>query len=116
MLSSSISNPIPPFGFNVTLTCVVVFSQVVDVPVTVNTALNNPDGFPTASTAQPVMGGSTNYVTTTTISSFRRSNSGTYTCAATVRLTSTNTYISDSNTVAHIVRVTTGEMFTVMIS
>ena len=111
MLSSDIPNPIPPFGSNFTLTCTVELSPAVDVPVTVNTVLANPAGFMTTSTAQPVMGSSTNYVTTFMISSFRRSDSGLYTCGTTVRLTSTNAYISDSNTVIHSIRVTTGEMF-----
>ena len=113
MLSSSIPNPIPPFGSSVTLTCAVELSPAVDVPVTVNTVLTNADtGFPTTRTAQVVMGSLTNYVTTFMISSFRtRSDSGLYTCGTTVRLTSTNAYISDSNTVIHSIRVTTGEMF-----
>ena len=116
MLSSSTDNPIPPFGSSVTLTCAMVFSLVVDVPVTVNTAVTNPDGFTIASTTQPVMGSGTNFATIAMISSFRRSDSGTYTCAATIRLTSTNTYISNSNTVTHSVRVTTGERLTSMYS
>ena len=64
MLSSSIPSPIPPFGSNVTLTCAVELSPAVDVPVTVNTALTPPDGFTRTSTAQPVMGSSTNYTST----------------------------------------------------
>ena len=116
MLSSSTDNPIPPFGSSVTLTCAVVFSSVVDVPVTVNTAVTNPDGFMIASTTQPVMRSSTNYATTSMISSFGRSDSGTYTCRATVSLSSTNAYISDSNTVIHLVRVTTGERLTFLCS
>ena len=115
MLSSSIPNPIPPFGFNVTLTCAVELSPAVDVPVTVNTALSTPQGFTTTSNAQPVMGSSTNYATISTISSFMRSDSGLYLCEATVSLPS-NAYISDSRTVSHSVRVTTGKMFTVMLS
>ena len=111
MLSSSIPNPIPPFGSDVTLTCAVELSPAVDVPVTVNTVLTNPDGFTIPSTTQPVMGSSTNYTTTSVLNSFGRSDSGTYICAATVSLPS-NVYISDSSTAHHSVRVTTGEMFT----
>ena len=91
-------------------------SPAVDVPVTVNTVLTNSDGFDTADTAQPVMGSSTNYATTFMISSFGRSNSGFYTCRAYLASMPTNAYISNSNTVSHSVRVTTGEMFTVMLS
>ena len=112
MLSSSIANPIPPFGSDVTLTCTVTVESntSVDVPVTVNIVWHTPEGFTRASTAQPVMGSSTNYVATYMISSFGRSNSGLYICSATVRLTSTNAYISDSSTVSHTVRVTTGKL------
>ena len=104
-LSSSIPNPIPPFsGSDVTLTCAVELSPAVDVPVTVNTVLNRPEGFMPASTAQPVMGSSTNYTSTFLISSFGRSNSGLYTCRATVSLISS----SGSSTATHSVRITTG--------
>ena len=107
-LSSSIPSPIPPFsGSDVTLTCAVELSPAVDVPVTVNTVLNRPEGFMPASIAQPVMGSSTNYTSTFLISSFGRSNSGLYSCRATVRLRSTNAYIS-SSTASHSVRITTG--------
>ena len=92
MLSSSIPNPILPFGSNVTLTCAVELSPAVDIAVTVNTELTNPDGFATLSM----------------ISSFGRSNSGIYTCRAAI--TSTNAYISDSSTVSHSIRVTTGKI------
>ena len=109
-LSSSIPNPIPPFESDVTLTCAVELSPAVDIPVTVNTALTDPDGFRTTSTAQPVMGSTTNYATTFTISSFGRSNSGLYTCRAHLASMPTNTYISDSNTVSHSIRVTTGKI------
>ena len=112
-LSSSISNPIPPFGSDVTLTCAVELSPAVDVPVTVNTVLTTDEGFMRTSTAQPVMGSSTNYASTFVISSFGRSNSGNYICSATISLTS-NAYISDSmrSTVSHTIRVTTGKVLT----
>ena len=98
MLSSSVDNPIPPFGSSVTLTCAVELSRAVDVPVTVNTALITFEGLITTSTPQPVMGSSTNnYTTTDVISPFRRSDSGLYSCSATVSLTS-NAYVSDSST------------------
>ena len=111
MLSSNIPNPIPPFGSNVTLTCAVELSPVVDVPVTVNTVWTTDEGFSNTRTTQPVMGSLTNYATTYMISPFRRSDSGIYSCRATVSLTS-NAYISDRNTVSHTIRVTTGKMFT----
>jgi hypothetical protein len=108
-LSSNIPNPIPPFGSEIALTCAVELSPAVDVPVTVNTVLTRPDGFPTPRTAQPVMGSSSSYTATFMISSFGRSNSGLYACGATASLTS-NAYIRDSSTVSNSVRVTTGEI------
>ena len=76
--------------------------------MTVTTALIRANGHMTTRTAQPVMGSSTNYVTTFMISSFGRSDSGLYICSATVSLTSTNAYISGSSTVTHSIRVTNG--------
>ena len=115
MLSSSIPNPIPPFGSDVTLTCAVELSPAVDVSVTVNTVFNTPDGFMRTSTAQPVMGSSTNYAATFLISSFGRSDSGIYFCRAIVSLPS-NAYVSDSSTSHYTVRVTIGEMFITLLT
>ena len=112
MLSSSIPNPIPPFGSDVNLICAVELNPAVDIPVTVNTVLTTDEGFTHTSTAQPVMGSSTNYTTTFIINSFGRSNSGLYICSATISLPS-NAYISDSSAASHSLRVTTGEMFTI---
>ena len=114
LLSSSITNPIRPVGSEVTLTCTVELTLVIDVPVTVNMVRILPAGFMTTNTAQPVMGSNTTYSSTATVSSFERSDSGVYTCRAIVSSASANTYIRDSNTESHAIRVTTGEMFTVM--
>ena len=114
ILSSSIPNPIPPFGLDVTLTCAVELSQALEVPVIVNTTLTTPAGFTTHNTAQPVMGSLINYTTEFMISSFRRNESGLYTCGATVSLPSY--YMNESNSVTHSVRVTTGKMFTALLS
>ena len=109
MLSSSIDNPIPPFGSSVTLICTVELSPAVDVPVTVNTVLSTDEGFSNTRTAQPVMGSSTNYAATSIISPFTRNNSGVYTCAATAS-SPFNAYISGSSTARVSVRVTTGKI------
>ena len=95
LISSNIPNPIPPFFSTVTLTCTVELSRLplVDVPVTVTTEWTGPDGFMVTNTAQPVVGNGTNYISTTNISSmtFRRDQSGNYTCTAIV--TSSSLYI-----------------------
>jgi hypothetical protein len=85
--------PITP-GSTVRLTCTVVLnSDSVDVPVTVNTDWTGPAGFMTTNSAQPVnnnMGSTTNYRYTSTamVDSFRRHNSGEYVCSATTRANS----------------------------
>ena len=114
MLSSSILNLIPPFGLDVTLICAVELSQALELPVIVNTTLTTPAGFMIHKTAQPVMGSLINYTTEFLISTFRRNESGLYTCGATVSLPSY--YMNESNSITHSVRVTTGEMFTALLS
>ena len=107
-LSSSIRNPIPPFGSDVILACTVELSPAVDVPVTVNVQLSDPAGSPLITTPPSVSGFT--YTSTAMISSFGRSDSGVYTCRASVSSASTNTFISDSNNESHSIRVTIGEM------
>ena len=75
---------IRPVGSNVTLTCTVELSPVVEVPVIVNAVWTGPAGFNTTNTAQPVMGSSTTYTSTAIVRSFGRDRSGNYTCTATV--------------------------------
>jgi hypothetical protein len=93
----------------------VELSPAVDVLVTVNTVLTTDTGLMNTSTAQSVMGSLINYATEFVISSFRRSESGVFICGATVSLPS-NAHISDSSTVSHSIRVTTGEMLPVLFS
>ena len=108
-LSSSIPNPIPPFGSDVTLICSVELSPLVDIPVTVNIQLSDPSE-DLLTTALPSMSGST-YNITRMIASFGRDQSGVYTCTATVHSTSPNTFVTDSNSMSNSIRVTTGEIF-----
>ena len=82
--------------------------------MTVNTVLTTAEGFMRTSTAQPVMGSSSNYASTFLISSFGRSDSGSYICSATVSLPS-NAYVRDSGTATHLIRATTGEMFVILL-
>ena len=92
-------------GSNVTLTCTVVLSQAVDVPVTVNTVWTGPNGFMENIPAGRV-GSTTTYTSTAMVSSFGRDQSGVYTCTATV--SSTSSFISSSIGSASI-RVTVGK-------
>ena len=112
MLSSSIEGHIH-FGSDVTLVCTVMLSsRPVSLNVTFELLRTYPAGSPLTTTTPSVTGST--YITTAMISSFGRNDSGVYTCRATASSASTNTYISDSNTVPHSLRVTTGEMFTVV--
>ena len=117
MVSSTIANPIPPFGSDVILTCTALLTSGpgIDVPlnVTIEALRLNLAGSPLTTTA-PSVSGST-YTATAMVSSFGRNDSGVYTCRATVSSVSINSYISDSNTTSHSITVTTGEMSTVYI-
>ena len=96
-----------PVGSTVTLTCMADLDPAVDVPVTVNIQLSDPAGR-TLTTITPSVSGST-YTTTATISSFERSDSGLYTCSATVSPSPPNSFLSDSSSRSKTLRVTTGE-------
>ena len=87
----------------------------IDVPLNVNFELlrTDPGGSPLTITTPSVSGSS--YTSTATISSFGRSDSGVYTCRASVSSASTNTYISDSNTGSNSLRVATGETLAIII-
>ena len=102
----TLTNGLISVGSAVTLTCTVTFSLAVN-DVTVNTVWTGPDGFMTTNIAQPVMGSTTTYTSTATISSFGRDQSGNYTCAATV--SSTSSFITSSGPQSGRARVTVGK-------
>ena len=106
-ITSDPVSPIRPVGSDVTLTCTVEFSTVVNVELDVNTVWTGPDGFMTTNTAQPVMGSTTTYTSTAMVSSFGRDQSGVYTCTATV--SSTSSFITDSGSQSGTTRVTVGK-------
>ena len=80
-------------------------TPAVNAPVTVTTAWTGPDRFMTINAAQPVMESTTTYTSTAMVSSFRRDQSGVYTCTATVN--STSLFSSQSGST----RVTVGKCF-----
>ena len=108
-LISNFSSPIRP-GFDVTLTCTVILRSgpEIDIPLTVTMLLSrtDPAGSPLTTTT-PSMSGST-YTSTAMVSSFRRDQSGNYTCTATVSSTSPNSFLTVSSG-SDIIRVTVGE-------
>ena len=99
-------SPIHPMGSTVTLTCTVVFSLTVDLPVTVNIVWTGPDEYMTTNTAQPVIGSTTTYTSTAMVNSIGRAESGIYNCTAT--FSSTNEFVMN-NTVFEVARITTGK-------
>jgi hypothetical protein len=107
MLSSSIPNPIPPFGSDVTLTCAVEFSPAVDVPVAVNTEWTGP--YHGLSATDPLMESTNRYTSTATVSSFGRDQSGYYSCSASISSKSPLLDDSTSTTTTERIRVTTGK-------
>ena len=103
------TNPlmVRPIGSTVTLTCTADLDPAIDVPVTVNIQLRDPAGSPLITTTPSVSG--SNYTTAAIISSFGRSDSGVYTCTATVSPSPSNPFLSNSTSQSETFRVTTGE-------
>ena len=85
IVTSDAVSPIKPFEFpNISLTCTVELSPLVDVQVTVNIVWTGPDGFESNTTAQLCVGNTKNYTSVVVVSSFGRNQSGNYICRATV--------------------------------
>ena len=96
-----------PIGSTVTLTCMADLDSAIDVSVTVNIRLSDPDGSPLTTTA-PLVSGST-YTSVATVSSFGRDQSGEYTCLTTVVSSRSNSFLSSSSPQSGTLKVTTGE-------
>ena len=83
VITSSPTSPIRPVGSTVTLTCTVDLDPLVnDVPVTVNAQITGPTGV-------LMIVNTTEYTSTSIVSSFGRNQSGEYTCTSTVELLTT---------------------------
>ena len=102
------SIPIRPAGTDVTVTCTVELSNVTDIPVTVNMVWTGPAGFNTTKITQHVTGSTTTYISTVMVNSFRRDQSGVYTCTATVRPMKMSEFLSDSNSLSERMYITVG--------
>ena len=109
VLTSDPLSPIRPIGSNVTLTCTIELSLLVNVPVTVNTEWTGPDGFMTTNIAQRVnIGSTTTYTSKATVFSFRRTHSGKYICSAAI--TSLSPFLLDSDTSSATSTITVGKL------
>ena len=108
MLSSSVEGNVQPIGSDVTLTCSMSLASGPGIDVLLNVTFEllrmDPAGSP-LTTAPPSVSESM-YVTTATISSFGRNDSGVYTCRAIV--SSMNTHLTNSSNASNTLRVTTG--------
>ena len=104
-------SPIRPVGSAVTVTCTVELGSVVDIPVTVTTEWTGPAGFMITNIAQPDGESINAYTSTVMISSFGRSESGVYNCAATISSASLNSLFTDSMATTSFIRVTVGKLF-----
>ena len=108
-VTSNPTSPIRPIGSAVNLTCIVVLSPFVDVPVTVAIHLSDPAGSPLTTTTPSVSG--SNYTSTSMVNSFGREDSGLYTCRAS---TSSNfPFLRDSGPNSVELKVTVGETITI---
>ena len=116
-VTSNRSNPIQSVGSNVTLTCIVKLTPVVDVSLTVNTVWTGPAGFMANNTMEPgnenimdisvVQSDTFTYKSRALVTSFTRENSGFYNCTASATAQHpylTNFHIEASNAT----RFTTG--------
>ena len=85
-VTSDPPSPIYPVGsdVNVTLTCIVELTYVVDTSLNVSTSWTGPDDFMMTSAAEPNVGNTTTYTSMVTISLFGRHKSGLYQCNATI--------------------------------
>ena len=87
------------------MTCSVVLSSAIDVPVTVNVQLSDPAGSLLTTTTLSVSGST--YIATAMINSFGREESGNYTCTADI--TSSSLFFTNSGSKSTIAHVTVGE-------
>ena len=103
-VTSSHANPIRPYGSNVTLTCTVELSPLVDVVVNVSTVWSGPAGF-MATNSVTLIGSRTTININTTVNSFGTEQSGVYNCTAII--SSRNAYLVNSDPLSGTVRITT---------
>jgi hypothetical protein len=108
VITSSPISPIRPIGSNVTLTCSVELSPLVDVPLTVNARLSGPVGVTITPVTNSVMENTTRYTSTVIINSFGRVQSGEYTCTVTVELVTANPFIIGGDGVTGMNRIIIG--------
>ena len=111
IIRSNKLNPIRPVGSSITLTCIVglQYSTVhTTVALMVTIHLTNPAGVVLNTTVHSVSGPT--YISTATVDSFERTQSGVYTCEAT--LSSPSSYLSESSTLTEEIHLSSGNAVT----
>ena len=117
MLTSGGISDIVMVGADVTLTCTLVFNSAIVASLVasdlslliVDIQLSWPNGTMLILTGPKVAGTTLTY--TTQLNSFRRSDSGNYTCTATIRSQPSTTYLTGNITLSPSkLQVTTGEI------
>ena len=97
-------------GSSLTLTCSIELSEAVNITVTVNTVWSGPSGTQfTTTTSVATRMTATTYTSTVTISSVETSDSGEYTCTATV--SSTSPFLTDSELMLSSTNIVVGMTF-----
>ena len=100
-------------GSDVTMTCSIQMNHNVLVSelsfLVVNASLTKPDGS-VLELSNPAING-TNITYTTTLSSFRNSDSGNYTCTATVRPQPTSAYLTGTGQLSNTTTITIGKCY-----
>lgn len=110
---SSLPNPIRPVGTKVNITCMVQWTEFVDVPISLSIELLDHKGYPRLITA-PILNLTSSYRTKSVLmlNSFGRDQSGFYACKANTVLSSVyQTPVSTSRTAV----VTVGEIIIIEI-
>ena len=112
ILTSSKPGPIWPVGSDVSLACIVKLNPTVvesDLPQLMVDVQLSRDGTPLA-LASPTINGMT-FIYTTQLNLFGRSDSGNYTCTATVRPQPTVTYLVVDHSLTVSIIISTGMLF-----
>ena len=110
MLTSSGTSDIVIVGSDVTLTCTLVLNSAIvvsDLSLLMVDAQLSRDGTPLTLSGRTITGIVYTYITQ--LNSFGRSDSGNYTCIATVRPQQTSTYLTGNETMSSIISIKAGK-------
>ena len=110
MLTSSGTSDIVIVGSDITLTCTLVLNSAIvisDLPLLMVDAELSRDGNPLTLSGRTMT--DTTFTYTTQLNPFGRSDSGNYTCTATVRLQPTSIYLTGNETLSSTIDIKAGK-------